>query len=68
MEMHPVISTNVKLVGYDSNSRTLRIQFQSGGTYEYSNVTQALFDEMLKPHPWRRVGGTVKAHATKKLG
>jgi hypothetical protein len=60
MEMHPVISTNVKLVGYDSNSRTLRVQFQ--------NVAPALFDELLKPHPWRRVGNTVKAHATKKLG
>ncbi|WP_086522479.1 KTSC domain-containing protein [Clavibacter michiganensis] len=67
MQMHSVISTNVQAVGYDNGSRTLRVQFQSGGIYDYYEVTPSLYQEMLQPHPWRRVGRTVKAHVTNRV-
>jgi len=65
--MHPVVSTNVVAVGYDATTRTMRVQFGSG-TYEYSNVDDSLYQSMLLPHPWRRVGRQVKAHPYRKIG
>ena len=66
--MQAVISSNVAAVGYDKASQVLRVQFKSGGIYEYSGVREALFKEMLEPHPWRRVGREVKVHPTRKIG
>ncbi len=60
MTMHPVISTNVIAVGYDPRTRTLRVQFRSGGTYDYCGVDPGLFDQMLLPNPWRRIGRLLK--------
>jgi hypothetical protein len=68
MLMHPVTSTNVSAVGYDPASRRMHVQFSSGSTYEYLDVEQALFDAMLQPFPWRRVGRVVRAHANRRIG
>ncbi len=38
MEMRPVKSTNVKAIGYDAASNTLRVEFASG-SYDYDGVT-----------------------------
>ena len=65
--MHKVVSSNVAAVGYDKPSQVLRVQFIRGGVYEYSGVREALFEEMLGPHPWRRVGREVKAHRNRKI-
>ncbi|WP_435081604.1 KTSC domain-containing protein [Clavibacter michiganensis] len=65
--MHSVISTNVQAVGYDNSSRTLRVQFQSGGIYDYYEVAPSLYQEMLQPNPWRRVGRKIKAHVTNRV-
>ena len=67
MQMHPVTSDNVKAAGYDSATRTLRITFRSGGTYDYYNVDIALFEQMMLPHPWRRIGRLVKAHRYQRI-
>jgi hypothetical protein len=65
--MTGVISDNVRAVGYDPASMTLRVQFSNGGTYDYSNVAAELYAQMLQPHPWRRVGKQVRAHAYRKV-
>ena len=65
--MQTVVSSNVAAVGYDKPSGVLRVQFKRGGTYEYFGVREALFEEMLLPHPWRRVGRQVKAHPNRKI-
>ncbi len=39
MSMTPVISNNVRAVGYGYGTRVLRVQFRSGGTYDYYAVT-----------------------------
>ena len=62
MNMQPVTSTNVAAVGYDAATRIMRVAFQSGGVYDYFDVNPALFEQMLLPLPWRRIGATVKAH------
>jgi hypothetical protein len=67
MELQAVISTNVLAVGYEISSRTMRVQFRNGGIYDYFNVAPKLFDEMLQPHPWHRIGRAVRAHAYARI-
>jgi len=38
MERTPVKSSNVASVGYDEQTKTLEIAFQSGGVYQYAGV------------------------------
>lgn len=42
-------SSNVEKIGYDPDSKTLRVEFVSG-TYEYAGVPSAVF-ENLKASP-----------------
>jgi hypothetical protein len=63
MELQPVMSTSVLAVGYQTSTRTMRVQFRNGGIYDYFGVDPGLFDQMLQPYPWRRIGRVVKAHA-----
>ena len=67
MVMHPVISDNVRSVGYDAATGTMRVAFRSGGVYDYYNVEPALFELMLQPHPWRRIGSRVRAHRYRRV-
>lgn len=46
MEMQFVESSNIERIGYDSNSSTLRIEFKSNRTYDYSNVPEGVFNEL----------------------
>ncbi len=62
ISMQSVTSTNVAAVGYDTATRTMRVAFQSGGVYDYYDVAPALFEQMLLPFPWRRIGAMVKSH------
>ena len=43
----PVQSSNLKFIGYDADESTLIVVFHSGSSYEYSNVSQAEFDNLL---------------------
>lgn len=47
MTMQPVSSSNLAAVGYDPETQTLAIEFKSGGTYEYYDVPQQVFDGLL---------------------
>lgn len=62
MHMVPVVSDNVALVDYHHGTHTLRVKFRSGGTYDYYDVPVFLYEAMLLPHPWRRVGRQIRAH------
>lgn len=50
--------------GLPPGERRLVVAFHSGGTYEYYDVAQVLFDELTNgvPRPWARVGAAVKRH------
>ena len=42
MDMIPVSSSNLESVGYDTETKTLRIQFHNG-LYEYYNVPESIY-------------------------
>lgn len=44
----PVSSSNLRSVDYDEGSRTLEIEFHSGGVYEYYDVPAEVFDELVQ--------------------
>jgi hypothetical protein len=45
--MIPVSSSNLASVGYDSETQTLRVEFNSGGIYEYYNVPEAEYQGLM---------------------
>lgn len=47
MDMQFVDSSNIERIGYDFNSSTLRIEFKSNRTYDYSNVPENVFNELI---------------------
>lgn len=47
MEMTPVDSSNLSSVGYDTETGTLRIQFNNGRTYEYYGVPESEYYNLL---------------------
>lgn len=44
IEMKPCQSSQVKAHGYDSATKKLRVEYSSGGVYEYQGVPQTLYD------------------------
>ncbi|MFT4082844.1 MAG: KTSC domain-containing protein [Nocardioides sp.] len=67
MNMVLVVSDNVAFVGYGHATRTLRVKFHSGGTYDYYDVSVFLYEAMLLPHPWHRVGRQFLAHRYRRI-
>lgn len=47
IKMQSVASSNLSAVGYDEESKTLRVEFNSGSTYEYRGVPKRTFDDLL---------------------
>jgi hypothetical protein len=67
MNITPVVSNDAAFVGYNHATRTLRVKFRSGGTYDYYDVSVFLYEAMLFPHPWRRVGRQIRAHLYRRI-
>ena len=44
MEMQSVVSSNIKAIGFDAATGTMRVSFLSGGTYDAAGTTQEDFD------------------------
>jgi hypothetical protein len=47
MRHTPVSSSDIASVGYDAQSATLEIHFHSGGTYQYFDVPQSIYDGLM---------------------
>ena len=47
MNREPVVSSNLVSVGYDPNSYTLEIEFMDGRIYQYFDVPEQVYDELL---------------------
>ena len=45
MHMIPVVSSNIKSIGYEDN--TLYVCFNSGSTYKYLNVPKSVYDALM---------------------
>lgn len=48
MQRENVSSSNIISVGYDEATQTLEVEFQSGSFYQYYNVSQNIYDELMK--------------------
>ena len=46
MEMTPIKSSNVKSVGFDPESKKMRVEFSNGTMYEYSDVAPHVHAEL----------------------
>lgn len=44
IQLEPVISSNIKAIGFLSKTGTLRVQFLNGGIYDAKGATQADYD------------------------
>ena len=59
MERVPVQSSNVAEVGYDQDALVMEVLFHSGSVYQYFDVPQMLFQEMLQSDS---IGGFLNEH------
>jgi hypothetical protein len=48
MQRQPVKSTNVESIGYDLETKTLQVEFKSGGVYQYAGVPPEMYADLLK--------------------
>ncbi|MEY8200761.1 MAG: KTSC domain-containing protein [Colwellia sp.] len=47
MDRTSVSSSNVDSIGYDSDNQTLEVEFNSGTTYQYYDVPEHVYDDLL---------------------
>ena len=47
MKMQQVESSNIAEIGYDKDSKTLRVKFKNGGLYDYSDVPESEYAAFL---------------------
>lgn len=48
MDREPVSSSSLVSVGYDPTSEKLEVEFKSGLVYEYYNVPQFVYDQLMQ--------------------
>mgnify|MGYP001168718206 CR=1 FL=1 len=48
MERQRVSSSNVRSIGYDDASSTLEVEFNSGGIYQYSGVSESVYAALMR--------------------
>ncbi len=60
MERVVVSSSHIRNIGYDADSMTLEIEFNSGAVYQYQGVPQAEYDAFMN-------AGSKGAHLNAKI-
>lgn len=48
MERYSVASSNIASVGYDADAETLEIEFLNGSIYQYYNVPEFMYDQLMQ--------------------
>lgn len=48
MQMIPVSSSAIRAVGYDLQSRRMKIEFTQGHTYDFCRVPQHIYDGLMR--------------------
>ena len=48
MERYSVASSNIASIGYDAGTETLDVEFLSGAIYQYYNVPQNMYDQLIQ--------------------
>ena len=47
MERQSVSSSNLRSIGYDHSSSTLEVEFNNGSIYQYFDVPQHIYSEIM---------------------
>ncbi len=47
MKREHVTSSNIESIGYDPKSQTLELEFLNGSIYQYFDVPQNIYDEIM---------------------
>lgn len=47
MIRHPINSSNIRSIGYDSESQTMEIEFHTDGIYQYFNVPESIHNALM---------------------
>lgn len=47
MNREHVASSNVSSIGYDEAQQTLEVEFQNGAVYQYYNVPETLYQQLM---------------------
>ena len=47
MEREPVSSSNIASIGYDPDSETLEVEFNTSGIYQYFNVPSFMHERLI---------------------
>lgn len=47
MQRTPVTSSDIQSIGYDTATRTLEVEFHSGGIYQYFNVPASEYQAFM---------------------
>jgi len=48
MDRQPVHSSNIRSVRYETETRTLEVEFHSGGVYQYSRVPESVYEGLIR--------------------
>lgn len=48
MIRQPVVSSNVAEIGYDAATMTLEVAFKNGTVYQYFDVPESLYQELMR--------------------
>lgn len=61
-------SKALREVGYDAESRTLRVDLLGGGSYEYLDVGPEVYDGLIHSgHPWTEWRERILGHEYRRL-
>jgi len=60
INLSPVSSSNIKAIGYDPDTNTLAVEFNSSGVYHYQGVSQKDFDDF-------KVAKSIGSHFSKNI-
>ncbi|MYA59628.1 MAG: KTSC domain-containing protein [Chloroflexi bacterium] len=47
MQRYSVASSNLASVGYDTPTQTLEVEFLSGSVYQYYNVPENIYEQLM---------------------
>ena len=68
MERQPVISSNIKSVGYDEDTETLEVEFKKGALYQYDSVPAEVHQSLMSaPSVGKYFSANVKKYKCRKL-
>lgn len=48
MQRYFVASSNIAAIGYDPTTETLEVEFLNGSVYQYYNVPENMYDQLMK--------------------